>query len=143
VAVPRQWAVTQTRRALRALDFSERVLDAYRNRCAMCGLQLRLLEDAHILPVAEPGSTDETANGVALCALHHRAYDRSLVTFDPEYHVHVNEERVEELRAAGLHGRLRNFQGDLREVIYVPSERINRPRREFIERGNVLRRWRF
>jgi putative restriction endonuclease len=85
-------------RALRALDFRERVLDAYRNRCAMCGIQLRLLEGAHILPVAEPASTDETANGVALCALHHRAYDRSLVTFDPEYHVHVNEERVEELR---------------------------------------------
>lgn|SRR5262249_46189347 len=141
IAAPRRWAVTQTRRALRALDFGERVLTAYRNRCAMCGIQLRLLEGAHILPVAEPGSTDETSNGVALCALHHRAYDRSLVTFDPVYRVHLNGARLEELRAAGLHGGWRNFTVSLREVIHVPVEKTHRPRREFVERANSLRRW--
>lgn len=63
VAQPRRYAVTETRRALRAIDFSTRVLDAYGHRCAMCGVQLKLLEGAHILPVQEPESTDETSNG--------------------------------------------------------------------------------
>ena len=78
IAGDRRVAVVSTRRALRAIDFSARVLTAYSNRCAMCGIQLRLIEGAHILPVAAPGSTDQTCNGVALCVLHHRAYDRGL-----------------------------------------------------------------
>lgn len=143
VAQPRRWAISQTRRALRALDFSERVLDAYKHRCAMCGLQLRLLDGAHILPVAEEGSTDETSNGVALCALHHRAYDRSLVTFDPDSRIHLNEARVEELRAADRYGGLDAFREALREVVQVPSEQSLRPRREFVESGNALRGWQF
>ncbi len=143
VAGPRQWAVTETRRALRALDFSERVLTAYNHRCAICGLQLRLLDGAHILPVADPDSTDETANGVALCALHHRAYDRMLVTFDTDFRVHINEMRVRELRAAGLTGKLRDFRDNLREVIHLPPEKGHRPKREFVEKANVLRGWNF
>jgi putative restriction endonuclease len=139
---PRKWAVIRTRRALRALDFSERVLSAYRNQCAMCGTQLRLLDGAHILPVAEPESTDETANGVALCALHHRAYDRGLVTFDSSRRVLLNEERVQELRDSGLDGQIRQFQSNLREVIHVPAERIHRPKSEYVERANALRGWR-
>jgi putative restriction endonuclease len=143
VAAPRRWAVTQTRRALRALDFGERVLSAYRFRCAMCGIQLELLDGAHILPVADPDSTDETSNGVALCTLHHRAYDRSLVTFDPEYRIHLNQERIRELRDAGLDGKLRAFRDALRAVIHLPAERGNRPRGEFVERANDLRGWNF
>ena len=76
VAQERQFAVVTTKRALRDLDFRDRVLTAYGHHCAMCGVQLRLLDAAHIIPVAHPGSTDETCNGVTLCALHHRAYDK-------------------------------------------------------------------
>src|SRR5207237_4920344 len=138
-AGPRHRAIIQTSRALRALDFNERVLDAYRNRCAMCGIQLRLLDAAHILPVAEPESTDETSNGIALCALHHRAYDRSLVTFDSDYRVHVNEGRISELRDADLHRGIKAFRSSLRDMIQVPAEKMHRPRREFVEKGNSLR----
>ena len=125
------------------LDFSERVLDAYRHRCAVCGVQLRLLDGAHILPVAEPDSTDETANGVALCALHHRAYDRGLITFGPDYRVHMHDARVAELRQAELDGGLDDFRERLRNVLDIPAERAQRPRPEFVERANLLRGWRF
>lgn len=97
VAKDRQFAVITTKRALRELDFRDRILTAYRNQCAMCGMQLKLLDAAHILPVFYPGSTDETRNGVALCALHHRAYDRALVTFDETFRVHHNESAVSSL----------------------------------------------
>jgi putative restriction endonuclease len=141
VAGPRQYAVVQTRRALRALDFSERVLGAYGSRCAMCGMQLRLVDGAHILPVAAPGSTDETSNGVALCALHHRAYDRGLVTFDTDYEIWVNEDRLAEFREADVHRYPKSFTRDLREVIRLPPDKGNRPNPAYIERANALRRW--
>jgi putative restriction endonuclease len=142
VAQPRRYAVTETRRALRALDFSARVLSAYGHRCAMCGVQLKLLEGAHILPVAEPESTDETSNGVSLCVLHHRAYDRSLVTFGPDYAIQVSAKKVAELQAADKAGGLQRFRDNLREVIQVPAEQASRPKPEFVERANALRGWR-
>lgn len=142
VAPPRQYAVTEARRALRALDFTARVLSAYDHRCAMCGVQLKLVEGAHILPVAESGSTDETSNGMSLCVLHHRAYDRGLITFVPDYKVLISDKKIGELRAAGLDGGLDKFRERLREVIQVPAEKASRPRRDFIEKANLLRGWR-
>ncbi len=142
IAQPRRYAVTEIKRALRALDFSARVLSAYGYRCAMCGVQLKLLEGAHILPVAEPDSTDETSNGISLCVLHHLAYDRSLITFDPDYAIKVSAKTVAELRAANLSGGLQKFRDNLREVIQVPPEMASRPKPDFVERANALRGWR-
>jgi putative restriction endonuclease len=109
----------------------------------MCGIQLRLLDGAHILPVAEPNSTDETANGIALCTLHHRAYDRSLVTFDTEYRIHVNEDQVEQLRQANITGKLEEFRAMLRNGLHLPPEKRDRPKEEFVARANELRGWQF
>jgi putative restriction endonuclease len=141
IAEPRRWAVTQTRRALRALDFGDRVLSAYKHRCAMCGIQLELLDGAHILPVADPESTDETCNGVALCTLHHRAYDRSLVTFGADYRIHLSNKRIQELRDANRHGGLPAFRHGLRDIIALPAEAGSRPRPQFVQKANMLRGW--
>lgn len=137
----RQWAVTSTRRALRALDFSDRIMTAYSNRCAMCGVQLRLLDGAHILPVADPESTDETANGIALCALHHRAYDRGIVTFDVKNAIHVSDLRIGELKEAELHGGLEEFQKALLKEIQLPPKKEERPKAAFVKKANMLRGW--
>ncbi|WP_371863806.1 HNH endonuclease [Iodidimonas gelatinilytica] len=48
-------------------------------------------------------------NGVALCALHHRAYDRGLLTFDSGYRIHRSEPMEGELVSAGLNGGLADF----------------------------------
>lgn len=141
VAGPRQYAVTQARRALRALDFKDRVLTAYGHQCAACGVQLRLLDGAHILPVSEVESTDETSNGVALCALHHRAYDRALLTFDEQYRVHLNDRRIRELQTDGHDGKLPEFRGALRRAIHLPPARADRPDPRYIAAANTLRGW--
>ena len=86
----RREVITTIKRKYRQADFRARVLAAYEHRCAMCGMQLELVEAAHILPVAADGSTDETANGVALCALHHNAFDRALVSFNERYLIEVS-----------------------------------------------------
>lgn len=141
VAPPRRYAVVAARRALREIGFRNRVLRAYGDSCAMCGVQLRLLDAAHILPAAHPDSTDGTDNGVALCALHHRAFDRTLVTFDAEFRTHVNETAVATLEARHRAGGLGPFRDALRPMLALPPAGRDRPAPRFVDRANELRGW--
>jgi putative restriction endonuclease len=141
VAEERKRALVSTWRTLRALDFRDRVLTAYSHRCAMCGIQLRLVDGAHILPVSEPTSSDQTANGIALCALHHRAYDCGLITFDPTHKIHVNDLTVGRLRADDEIFGLKEFRKALRSVICAPPNTRDRPAARFVKKANVLRGW--
>lgn len=64
--------------------FRQAVLNAYCGRCAVTGLAVReLLIASHIIPwnAAEQHRLDPQ-NGIALNALHDRAFDRGLITFD-------------------------------------------------------------
>ena len=60
--------------------FRPRVLNAYGYRCAVCGLDANLdgatigLEAAHVRWHSH-GGPDEVSNGLALCPLHHKAFD--------------------------------------------------------------------
>lgn len=66
--------------------FRQAVLNAYQDRCAITGLIVReLLVASHIMPwnVAEEHRLD-TRNGIALNALHDKAFDRGLITFDTD-----------------------------------------------------------
>lgn len=141
VAPARRVEIVETRRAARDTQFRRKVLTAYGHRCAMCGVQLRLLDAAHVLPVDQPGSTDDTNNGVALCALHHRAYDRALVAFDPAYAIQVNAKQVAELSALSLTGGLRQFQAALKPNLLLPPDPRDHPRRAFIISANKARGW--
>ena len=141
VAAPRRYAVVAARRALREIGFRSRVLAAYGHGCAMCGMQLRLLDAAHILPAAHPDSTDGTNNGVALCALHHRAFDGRLVTFDAEYRTHANEIVIQQLAAERRDGGLQAFRQALRPILALPPDRRDRPARHFVDSANELRGW--
>jgi putative restriction endonuclease len=141
VAPARRVEIVETRRAARDAQFRRKVLTAYGNRCAMCGLQLRLLDAAHVLPVDQPGSTDDTNNGVALCALHHRAYDRALVAFDPAYAIHVNAKQVAELTSLSFAGGFRQFEAGLKPNLLLPPDPRDHPRRAFVVEANKVRRW--
>lgn len=137
----RRYAIISTKRALRDISFRERVLTAYGHRCSMCDLQLRLLDGAHILPAAHPDSTDGTNNGIALCVLHHRAYDKSLVTFGTDFRIYMNLEMVEELKAADRSGGLHKFEQSLRPILTLPPDNRDRPSRGLVEAANNARGW--
>lgn len=141
VAPARRVEIVATRRAARDTRFRRKVLTAYGSRCAMCGVQLRLLDAAHVLPVEQPGSTDETNNGVALCALHHRAYDRALIAFDADYTIHVNAKQIAELAALSLAGGLRQFQAAMKPSLLLPPDSRDHPRKDFITAANTARGW--
>ena len=140
-ASPRRMIVQMLKRKYRERDFAARVLSAYRQRCAVCGVQLKLVEAAHILPVAADGSTDDTTNGLALCALHHRAFDTNLFSFNESYEVQVSNRRIEELRAADLLLGMSNFQKALLPALALPADRRDYPSPTYIASARRLRCW--
>lgn len=127
----------------RSASFALRVLEAYENRCAMCGVQLRVLDAAHIVPVAEPTSTDRTDNGLALCPTHHRAYDRGLLGVAEDGTILLNERRVGALKSAGFGGGLDEFQSWSRvgQPIFRPSDPDKAPAAANLREGLRLRRF--
>jgi len=137
----RRKVMATTLRVLRDRRFGEKVLNAYAHRCAMCGVQLRLLDAAHILPVAHPESNDEVTNGVALCALHHRAYDMALVTFDGTYAVMLNQDAADGLAAIGKDGGLPGFQAALAPSLLLPQNQAHHPSPQMVAKANALRGW--
>jgi len=71
--------------------FREVVLNAYRERCAVCALpERRLLDAAHIRSDKDKANGQPVVeNGLALCAIHHRAYDARVIGIDGEMRLHV------------------------------------------------------
>lgn len=137
----RQVVLTRIARKFRAADFRKRVLGAYDHRCAACGVQLKLIEASHIIPVAAPTSTDETKNGIALCALHHTAFDRNLLSFDERYKIEISTSEVSLLAAANLAGGLKEFKQHLRTVIILPNDRRDYPPPQYIAEARKVRNW--
>lgn len=80
----------------RTARFRQDVLRAYQNKCAICGFSSRLgdilvgVEAAHI-KWHQAGGPDDLPNGVALCSLHHKLFDRGIITISPDLKVSVSE----------------------------------------------------
>lgn len=136
----RQTTVMSVKKKIRDNSFKLRILTSYANKCAFCSIQLKLIDAAHIVPVQYEG-TDETSNGVALCALHHRAYDRNLVTFNADYQIIYSKDQFNKLREIGLDGGVEKFIDDLRAVIHLPPTVSDRPHIDYISRANQIRGW--
>ncbi|MEX0981067.1 MAG: HNH endonuclease [Bacteroidales bacterium] len=72
--------------------FRELVLSTYGYKCAVCGLGARLgndlvgLEAAHI-KWFQAGGPDTISNGIALCSMHHKLFDRGAYAFSNDHHL--------------------------------------------------------
>lgn len=93
-------------RLYRDATFSPRVKREYAYACAVCGLQLEIVEAAHIIPVHEKGSPDKIWNGMAMCPNHHKLFDSRSFLVRPDLQIQVDKETVEFLeqckQSAGL-----------------------------------------
>jgi putative restriction endonuclease len=76
--------------------FRGRILTAYEHRCAICSYDIRIgnntlgLEAAHI-KWHQAGGPDRESNGLALCATHHKLFDRGAFTLSKSRNVVVSE----------------------------------------------------
>ena len=141
MAPERREAVHTVRTLVRERGFRGRVLRAYSNRCAICHVQLRLIEAAHIIPVHIPGSSDYTTNGLALCPSHHSAYDDGLLAVAPNYHVMVNEPKMQSLREENLSGGEEALLQYVCNTIWLPSSVTEHPLPEYLRIGMTSRGW--
>jgi putative restriction endonuclease len=116
--------------------FRHRVLNAYRRHCAVCRLQHdELLEAAHILPDGHPKGEPVVPNGLALCKLHHAAFDAHILGVTPNYSVEVRLDILEETDGPML---LHGLQGFHQKRLVVPHRQHLQPSREFLEERYAL-----
>ncbi|MEJ7787861.1 MAG: HNH endonuclease [Solirubrobacteraceae bacterium] len=108
----RAYATREARHRLHQQRFKLDVIRAYRHRCAICTLREReLVQAAHIVPDAEPEGIAAVINGLALCAIHHLAYDRNLLGIDPDGTVHIAARLLREIDGPMLRTGLQGFHG--------------------------------
>ena len=141
VPEPRRPVVRSVQQWSRQRSFRTRVLSAYQDQCAVCVVQLDLVEAAHIVPVGHPESNDLTPNGLCLCPLHHDAYDDGLLVVWPDYHVKANHARLDELIARGLGSGADDLRALECTTIFLPDREVDRPRPEYLRQGLVVRGW--
>ncbi len=135
----RRRVIAKISRLARDSDFRRKVTVAYDHKCAVTGLQLRLIEAAHILPVGADGSTDEVTNGICLSPTYHRAYDRGLIYLTEDRRMVISAPKKRDLVRLGLGGGLPEFEAHLNREVFLPPDRRQWPSVEFIRRANAFR----
>ena len=126
----RRYVTRELQVRLHQRSFRERVLRAYRSRCAVCRLRHHeLLDAAHIVPDSEAGAP-RVPNGLALCKLHHAAYDKLFVGVRPDGIIEVRRDILEEEDGPMLlHGLKRLHQTRL----HAPHRTDDRPDPDLLE----------
>lgn len=120
----RRYATRMFRQRLHQTEFRERVVRAYQHHCAVCRLKRdELLEAAHIVPDADPLGAPVVPNGVALCRLHHAAFDRYLIGIRPDCVVEVRRDILDEIDGPMLIHGLQGFHGTSLLLPRIPALR--------------------
>lgn len=127
----RVYAQRLTYQRLHQPVFRARVLQAYRTRCAICRLrQVPLLDAAHILPDSHPRSRPIVPNGLALCKIHHAAFDQNILGVRPDLRVEVRQDVLEEIDGPMLRHGLQETAGTR---LSVPRPEVAKPDRVALE----------
>ncbi len=110
--------------------FRARVLSAYNKKCAVCTLKYpELLDAAHIISDSDERGLPVVSNGMAMCKIHHAAYDQDFLGVSPDYVVHINERLLADRNGPMLQFGLQAMNGKLLEL---PSRRDDRPDRDYL-----------
>ena len=128
----RAYITASVRQRLHQRSFRERVLQAYREQCAICRLRhSELLDAAHIIPDGEPDGEPIVPNGLSLCKLHHAAFDRNFIGVRPDYVVEVRSDILDENDGPMLRHGLKEIHG---QHLMIPRNNANKPNPVFLER---------
>ena len=130
--VRRAYITASVRQRVHQRAFRERVLQAYHEQCAMCRLKhAELLDAAHIIPDGEPDGDPIVSNGLALCKLHHAAFDNCFIGVRPDYVVEVRKDILEESDGPMLLHGLKEMHG---KTLVLPKSVSKRPSQFLLER---------
>lgn len=111
--------------------FRQAVINAYNGRCGITGLAVRdLLVASHIIPwnAAEEHRLDPQ-NGIALNALHDKAFDRGLITFDTEMRLVCAPSLRDHYASAAIAQNFKTYEG---QPLSLPKEAAG-PKAEYLD----------
>jgi len=130
-SVERSYAARISRQRLHQPVFRQRVIQAYRTSCAMCRLRHRsLLDAAHIIPDREERGIPAVSNGLALCKIHHAAYDQNIIGVRPDLIVEVRPDILDENDGPMLKHGLQEMNG---RPLTLPRHRADHPNIDAVE----------
>jgi len=93
----------------------------------MCRLRhASLLDAAHNLPDTHPRGTPVVPNGLALCKIHHAAFDQNILGVPPDLVVEVRRDILAEVDGPMLRHGLQEMAG---VTVCAPTRRDARPDR--------------
>lgn len=131
VEARRTYVTRLTRQRLHQAGFRQRVIAAYQRLCAICRLKHEeLLDAAHILPDGHPRGAPIVPNGLALCKLHHSAFDQNVLGVRPDLVVEISASVLEEIDGPMLIHGLQGFHG---ARLSVPRSKTLQPNTDFLE----------
>lgn len=121
----RRYVLAQTRRRLHQPVFRAQVLQAYATRCAVCSLaHAQLLDAAHIRGDAAGGAAS-VRNGLAMCKIHHAAFDAHILGVRPDHIVEIRADLLEEVDGPMLRHGLQERHGQ--RLLVLPRASRERP----------------
>lgn len=120
-----------TRLRLHQRPFRAAVLRAYRTSCAVCSFRHSDLLDAAHIQEDGAGGRPIVTNGLALCKMHHAAYDRRILGITPGYEVRINAEVLHEVDGPMLRHGIQEFHGQ--HLMVIPERRTQRPDQSLLE----------
>lgn len=128
----RRYIIRETRQRLHQPVFRATVLRAYETRCAVCALRHgELLDAAHIVPDREERGIAAARNGLALCKIHHAAYDASVLGVRPDLVVQIRADLLDEIDGPMLEHGLKRRHGQ--RLMALPKVRAERPDVDLLE----------
>ena len=110
--------------------FRTAVIRAYERQCAVCRLPFtELLDAAHIRSDAA-GGLPRVSNGLALCKIHHGAFDANIIGISPDYIVKVKESVLQTFDGPTLQHAIKEMDGE--RLRKIPTARAEQPDRDLL-----------
>lgn len=122
----RRYVERLTKARLHQRVFRSQVLLAYGGRCAVCRLRhVELLDAAHIIEDGKPDGQPVVPNGLAMCKIHHAAFDNKILGVRPDLTLHIRADVLAETDGWMLKGGIQEVHDKPLEI--VPVTRAARP----------------
>ncbi len=128
----RRYILRETKQRVHQPVFRATVLRAYGTRCAVCALRHhQLLDAAHIVPDSDPRGVASVRNGLAMCKIHHAAFDAHILGVRPDLVVQIRTDLLDEIDGPMLEYGLKRRHGE--RLLTIPTVKSERPDPELLE----------
>lgn len=128
----RAYAERLTKQRLHQPVFRTQVLLAYEGRCTVCNLgHAELLDAAHIIADGKPNGLPVVPNGLAMCKIHHAAFDSRILGIRPDLTLHLRQDILDEVDGPMLRHGLQDMHN--KKLMRLPTMAAARPDRSRLE----------